>query len=287
MNDVAVFWWVLSALAVAFVLVDWKHAPIDATMHIGFVLIVAFMGPLGLLLYVLTVREPLPHTHAQYIAPLWKQVVGSTFHCVAGDSVGIVGAALITSYLRVPMLPGLLIEYGAGFSVGWLIFQALFMKNMVGGSYKKALASMFMPEWLSMNGVMAGMALVMVVWVKWQPTAGIPNHVRFWFMMSMALIAGAIIAYPINWWLVSHGRKHGLMSTAKEADHEDLAQAQKARVRAPDNGRPLAPPGRIIAMHHHDPSVTRVVPYAPAIVMWSIGLLAATFLVALWLGYGI
>jgi hypothetical protein len=30
--------------------------------------------------------------------------------------------------------------------------------------------------------------------------------------MSMALCAGFIVAYPINWWLVSHGLKHGMMT---------------------------------------------------------------------------
>lgn len=137
-------------------------------MHIGFLLVTALIGPLGAVLYVLTVREPLPCTHGEYIRPLWKQSLGSTFHCVAGDSVDIVGAAAVTNGAHMPMTFGLLVEYGAGFLAGWLVFQSLFMKDMAGGSYTKALRSLFMPEWLSMNGVMAGMAVVMVLCV-WRP----------------------------------------------------------------------------------------------------------------------
>lgn len=115
---------------------------------------------------------------------------------------------------------GLLVEYASGFLVGWLVFQALFMKDMAGGSYGRAVRSMFMPEWLSMNGVMTGMAVVMVVWMKVRSAADTPGHGEFWLMMSAALIAGAIVAYPINWWLVSRGLKHGLMSSEDPASHE-------------------------------------------------------------------
>lgn len=220
-----ILWWILSGLSVIFVVADWHQAPIDLTMHVGFVLIVAFMGPLGALMYVLTVREPLPGTHEAYIAPRWKQVVGSTFHCVSGDSVGIVGIAVITPWLlsRVDPTLEIVLEYAAGFLVGWLIFQALFMKDMAGGSYLKAVRSMFMPEWISMNGVMTGMALVMVFWMRMDARAADPAHGDFWLMMSASLVAGAIVAYPFNWWLVARKLKHGLMSTAGQGASHHMA----------------------------------------------------------------
>lgn len=266
MTDIAVFWWVLSALSVGFILVDWTHAPIDIVMHVGFVLIVAFMAPLGLLLYVLTVREPLPGTHRAYIAPRWKQVVGSTFHCVAGDSVGIVGAAIITAPLRLPVLVDLLIEYAVGFIAGWLIFQALFMKDMVGGSYVKAVRVMFMPEWLSMNGVMAGMALVMVGGMKMEPLASQPGHPAFWFLMSLALMAGAMVAYPLNWWLVAHHLKHGLMSTTDgpvaHAHHDGAGDIHRG---------------------HSEPA-SGSHPYASPVVAISFGVLVGALALSLWVG---
>lgn len=298
MTDIALFWWILSALSILFVVVDWAHAPIDTTMHLGFVLIAGFMGPLGAILYVLTVREPLPGTHTAYIAPTWKQVVGSTFHCVAGDSVGIVGAAIITSTIHMSMLAGLLTEYAAGFLVGWLVFQSLFMKDMVGGSYWKAVRSMFMPEWVSMNGVMAGMAVVMVVWMKRQPVAGMPGHALFWFMMSMALIAGAVVAYPLNWWLVTHHLKHGIMSTAGEMrmsmhhmGHERnrgiVASPSQSTGHASHHGTSETPSG---GMHHGDPTevlssaTAHVHPYASPVVAMSVGVLIGALALALWIG---
>ncbi len=44
-----------------------------------------------------------------------------------------------------------------GFGFGWTIFQALFMREMAGGSYRRSLASTFIPEFLSMNLLMTGM----------------------------------------------------------------------------------------------------------------------------------
>jgi hypothetical protein len=39
--------------------------------------------------------------------------------------------------------------------------------------------------------------------------------------MSIALLSGAIIAYPMNWWLVAHHLKHGMITVRRP----DLAKA--------------------------------------------------------------
>lgn len=263
MLDAAILWWILSAASVIFLVLDWSHAPIDVTMHVGYLLIAAFMGPVGAILYILTVREPLPGTHRQYISARWKQVMGSTFHCVSGDSIGIVGAAIIVSFspaVRSSMILDIVVEYVAGFLVGWLIFQSLFMKDMAGGRYFAAARLMFFPEWISMNGVMAGMVAVMVPWMMVNPQASTPGNPQFWLMMSLALMAGTVVAYPLNWWLVAAELKHGLMSTA--------------------------PPSPSLNTHHADHShdMTHKSPTRSLwpIILWSGGLLVAALGLAAW-----
>ena len=56
----------------------------------GFVLLTAYTGVVGAFLYALGCREPLPGSHEQYTAARWRQTLGSTMHCVAGNGVGIV-----------------------------------------------------------------------------------------------------------------------------------------------------------------------------------------------------
>jgi hypothetical protein len=101
---------------------------------------------------------------------------------------------------------------------GWTIFQALFMKGLMGGSYRQSLRATFLPEMLSMNGVMAGMTAVMVPWMTRDPQAMEPTSPRFWFTMSIALTAGFLVAYPINWWLVDRGLKHGMMTVRPQGE---------------------------------------------------------------------
>ena len=66
-------------------------------MKWGFILVTLYLGPIGLLLYVLADKEPRPGEHEEFTKPLWKQSIGSTIHCVAGDATGIILAAVITA----------------------------------------------------------------------------------------------------------------------------------------------------------------------------------------------
>jgi hypothetical protein len=86
------------------------------------------------------------------------------------------------------------------------------MRDMAGGSYAAALKSTFMSELLSMNLLMAGMLPTMMILRRHIPSADNPLTPNFWFVMSMGLLAGFIVAYPMNWWLVGNHLKHGMMT---------------------------------------------------------------------------
>src|SRR5882757_2532951 len=109
-------WFALAGMSAAYVAWDqFRNNPEPNVMRAGFVLVTLYMGPIGLLLYVLADKEPYPGTHETFVRPLWKQGVGSTIHCVAGDATGIILAAVITALLGLPMGIDLIIEYLAGF----------------------------------------------------------------------------------------------------------------------------------------------------------------------------
>src|ERR1700704_4531218 len=153
-----IIWFSLAAFSSAYVAYDqWRNNPEPSVMRAAFVLVTLYMGPFGLLLYVLADKEPYPGTHEQFVRPLWKQGVGSAIHCVAGDATGIILAAAITATLGLPMWLDLIVEYCTGFAFGLFIFQSLFMKELMGGSYWENVRRTFLPEFISMNFVMAGM----------------------------------------------------------------------------------------------------------------------------------
>ena len=151
LDGVMLLWFVLTAAVLLFVAVDIRNTPESPVLKWGFVLLTAYTGVIGGFLYVLGCREPLPGLHEQYVAARSRQVLGSTMHCVAGDGVGIIAGAILASLFGLKGLAEVVLEYILGFAFGWTIFQALFMRDMVGGSYPRALKGTFISELVSMN----------------------------------------------------------------------------------------------------------------------------------------
>ena len=212
-----IVWFALAALSTAYVAYDqFRNNPEPTVMRWGFILVTLYMGPLGLLLYVLADKEPRPGEHEQFTSPLWKQGVGSTIHCVAGDATGIILAAVVTAALGLPMRIDLIVEYVAGFAFGLFIFQSLFMKEMMGGTYWENVRKTFLPEFISMNAMMAGMAPVMSLLMMARDMRAMePTELVFWGVMSLGVMVGFATAYPVNVWMVKRGLKHGLMTERK------------------------------------------------------------------------
>ena len=212
LDGVMLLWFLLAGMSLLFVAIDIRSTPESPVLKWGFVLVTAYTGVFGAFLYVLGCREPLPGLHERYVAVPWRQTLGSTMHCVAGDGVGILAGAVLASVLGLAGPAEVIVEYVLGFGFGWLIFQALFMREMAGGSYSRSLASTFFPELLSMNLLMAGM-MPTVMALRMQIASGTdPMTAAFWFVMSIGLLVGFVITYPMNWWLVANHLKHGMMT---------------------------------------------------------------------------
>jgi hypothetical protein len=231
---VLVFWFAATLVSVVYVAYDAiMENPEMKVMKWGWVLVTLYLGPVGLALYVLSCKEPEPGLHEEFIRPLWKQGMGSTIHCAAGDATGIIVAATVTAALGLPMWVDLIVEYVAGFAFGLLIFQALFMRDMMGGSYGAAVRQTVLPEWLSMNFMMAGMFPTMALLMMGRDMRAMePTELVFWGAMSVAAAVGILIAYPINVWMVNKGLKHGMGTVralghgghSMEAERERLAE---------------------------------------------------------------
>ena len=233
LEGVMLLWFVLTAAALLFVAVDIRTTPESPVLKWGFVLVTAYTGVVGAFLYVLGCREPLPGLHERYVAARWRQTLGSTMHCVAGDGVGIIAGAALSSVFGLAGLAEIILEYVLGFAFGWAIFQALFMRDMAGGSYLRALSSTFISELLSMNLLMAGMVPTVMALKSRIASATDPTTPHFWFVMSMGLLVGFIFAYPMNWWLVAYHLKHGMMTVRPAAAAHGAHGADAAPPAAP------------------------------------------------------
>lgn len=272
-------WFALTAIATMYVVYDsMTRNPELRVMRYGWILVTLYTGPIGAIIYVLSCQEPQPGNHEDFVKPLWKQSVGSTIHCLAGDATGIIVAAAVTAALGFPMWHDIVLEYVFGFLFGLLIFQALFMKEMLGGSYLRAVRKSFLPEWLSMNAVMAGMIPPMVLLMSRDMAAMHPSSLRFWGVMSLSTLIGFVTSYPVNVWLVAVGLKHG-MGTEKVLGeggspmpaHGAMKMGNAESGPVPDDGK--SAPG-------HSMPARATTPQIAAMTLLSILMLAAGVLVA-------
>lgn len=241
-HDALVLWFALAGASLLFVALDIRTTPGAPILKWAFVILTLLTGPFAAFLYVLGCREPLKGSHEAYVATRWRQALGSTMHCAAGDGLGIIVGAAIGALWHFPAQAKLVLEYTLGFGFGWTIFQALAMKGMAGGSYLRALRQTFLPEFVSMNLLMSGMVMTMRFLMPRVDGGGDPLAGGFWFVMSMALTVGVVFAYPINWWLVARGLKRGMLTVPQaEGSPRSAAATIELQLPPPTSSRPDSP----------------------------------------------
>ncbi len=216
-----VLWFVTGTILAVYTLYDEYviNTNVNKALKWGWPILITFLSPIAFILYLYTCRPPgiqnktgetEKHLHHEYVSPMFKKVTGSVIHCVAGDGLGIMSAMVVSRIFNFPFWTEFWFEYAVGFLFGWLIFQYAAMRNM-GNNKKTALYKAFRAEFFSMITVMLGMGLVMrfvTPAVVGHPPD--PNTAAFWGFSSLGLLVGMIFTYPMNWWLVKKGWKHGM-----------------------------------------------------------------------------
>jgi len=214
-------WYIFGILAAIWVTYDEIkiNTQVNKALKYGWPIIFIFFSVIGLVLYLVTCRPPNirgkngneeKKYHHRYVSPQWKKVTGSVIHCVAGDGLGIMTAMVISRIIDLKFWPEFWFEYATGFVFGWFIFQFMAMKSM-NHSTQKALWLAARAEFFSMITVMVGMGLVMrfvTPEISGEPLN--PDTFTFWGYSALGLFIGAIFTFPMNWWLVSIGWKHGM-----------------------------------------------------------------------------
>jgi hypothetical protein len=113
-EGIMLVWFVLTGLSLAFVVVDIPKTPESTVLKWAFVILALFTGPFGAFFYVLGCREPLNGTHERYVSTTWRQVLGSTTHCAAGDGIGIIAGAAVGAHLYLSPWGDFALEYVSG-----------------------------------------------------------------------------------------------------------------------------------------------------------------------------
>ena len=147
------------------------------------------------------------HSHDQTIDPVigrGKLATSATIHCLAGCGLGEVAGIVIGSALGLTMVATIVLAVSLGFVFGFAL--GLIPLLRAGFSRSRALKQVLFAEGLSI-AVMETTEVLVEVYTPGVMSAGLSSPV-FWGGMLLALAAGFIAAWPVNYWLVGMGIRH-------------------------------------------------------------------------------
>lgn len=103
------------------------------------------------------------------------------------------------------------IDFIFAFAIG-IVFQYFTIKPMRNLSVSRGIVQAVKADTLSLIAWQVGMYGFMaiaqfIIFRRWLGSHIETNMVEFWFMMQIAMIAGFVTSYPVNWWLLKRGIK--------------------------------------------------------------------------------
>lgn len=158
------------------------------------------------------------HTHERKDAsrkPLWRTSALGATHCGAGCTLGDIIIERLVIAVPVVLLGRRIfgtwaLDYAGAFMLG-IAFQYFTIKPMRHLSVGKGLLQALKADVASLTawqvGMYGWMAIVtFVIFGRELPKDG-PT---FWFMMQIAMIAGFLVSWPVNAWLIRRGVKEAM-----------------------------------------------------------------------------
>jgi hypothetical protein len=190
-------------------------------MNVVWPLTALYAGPLGAWAYYrlgrLSAQSRVEAAHARGRTPphkqkpFWKSVAIGATHCGSGCTLGDIVAEWFVVFLPLSLFGSHVfgtwaLDYALAFLFG-VAFQYLTIRPARGLSPGAGVKAAVKADVLSLTawqvGMYGWMAIVLFVW--FQPEALGKTSPVFWFMMQLAMLAGFLTSYPVNWWLIRMG----------------------------------------------------------------------------------
>jgi len=145
------------------------------------------------------------HQHDQGNEPSHvKLAFSATLHCLLGCGIGEVLGIIIGTSLAMSNTNTLILAVGLGFVFGIILGIRPLLK--AGFNLKKAFKTVLIAEGLSIV-VMEATEVLVEVYTPGVMEAGLTSWI-FWAGMLLALTAGFMTAYPVNYYLIGKGVRH-------------------------------------------------------------------------------
>jgi Domain of unknown function (DUF4396) len=180
-----------------------------------------YSGPLGLWFYYKVGRVSTMPTMQMHHSmdsnparekPMWQVAAVAATHCGAGCTLGDIIAecylyAVPFTLFGMKLYGDWVVDYILAFSFG-IAFQYFTITPMKNLSPREGLLAALKADALSLTAWQIGMygwmaiAVFLIFGHELEQSSPV-----FWFMMQIAMLAGFVTSYPVNWWLLKVGIK--------------------------------------------------------------------------------
>ena len=144
------------------------------------------------------------HGHLPDTASQLSLAHSATWHCLMGCGLGEVVGVIIGTALEFPLVQTMVLAVVLGFVFGFIFGLRPLLR--AGFDFSRALHQVFIAETLSIV-VMETTEVLVQVYTPGVMAVGLGGWI-FWAGMSLALTAGYIAAFPVNYVLVGKGIRH-------------------------------------------------------------------------------
>jgi predicted choloylglycine hydrolase len=174
-------------------------------VRVIWVLVVALFGPVGLMVYLYSYRQPQRSPELKSAATNWRSALGATVFSVVGYAIGIT-FAFSSFYLILPFNESSLWSvaarlYGMPLLIGLFFSQVQPMAFVMENQYWTVIRRRFLVGVISLNFVLVGMLSVTVILMSLcEMNLGMsgPGSMLFWGVIVLGAFAGALTIYPFN-----------------------------------------------------------------------------------------
>jgi Domain of unknown function (DUF4396) len=131
----------------------------------------------------------------------------ATVHCLTGCAIGEVLGLVIASWLGWHDLPSVVLAIILAFVFGY----GLTLRTLIGSGlgFRAAFPIAFASDTLSIT-TMEIVDTAIVLLIPGAMAAGLLDGL-FWASLAVALLIAAVVAFPVNRWLIARGRGHAVM----------------------------------------------------------------------------
>ena len=148
--------------------------------------------------------------------PFWQKVALGSTHCGSGCTLGDVVAEGLVLLWPITILGShvygtWLVDFVAAFLLG-IVFQYFTIAPMRGLGLRDGVVAAVKADTASLVSWQVGMYgwMAIALFALFSPESLPKSGPVFWFMMQVAMFAGFLTSYPVNWWLLRSGIKEAM-----------------------------------------------------------------------------